>query len=120
MAYLTKNEIIASEWKRLSEDEKLAFGRIKEIDLILLHHSYGRLIRNKYFLWAADNPLTMKDYEEMIEDGCDVNPNHPDHVSMNIIKELHAMCEAANAIKRLVKIKLIVNKNGNWELVEND
>lgn len=50
--------------------------------LIMLHHSFGRYIRNKYQLWQVEwEP-------ELDENGCDCSPNHPDQISMTIIEEL--------------------------------
>lgn len=49
--------------------------------LILYHSSVGRTIRNEYGLWEYD-------WAPEIVDGIDVSANHPDAVSMRIIREV--------------------------------
>lgn len=49
--------------------------------LIMLHHSFGRYIRNKYKLWEVE-------WEPELIDGVDHSPSHPDQLSMTIIEEL--------------------------------
>lgn len=59
------------------------------------HHSWGRAIRNEYGFWKDDHPLTanwhkypenriMKDHSPNLVLDC--SPDHPDSVSMEIMK----------------------------------
>lgn len=49
--------------------------------LAAFHHSFGRYIRNTYKLWEVE-------WEPEIVNEVDCSPNHPDQISMDIIKEL--------------------------------
>jgi hypothetical protein len=51
-------------------------------ELIRLHHSLGRDIRNEYGLWN-------RKWTPELKDGVDYSPNHPDAISMTIIRALH-------------------------------
>lgn len=81
--YLNKDEII----KDLIENDNIT-------DLILaLNDPFeapgaGRYIRNKYNLWAPNNPHTCKRWVPVLRDGCDYSPYHPDNFSGLIIDEL--------------------------------
>lgn len=79
----TEDEIVETLLEGLEEDDLDRMRRMEEGDLISLHHSFGRFLRNTYRLW--DRP-----WEPEIKDGCDYSPNHPDAVSMRIIHKLHA------------------------------
>lgn len=46
-----------------------------------MHHGFGMWIRNNYELW--NTPWTPE-----IRDGVDYSPDHPDSISMTIIKEV--------------------------------
>ena len=84
---MTEEEIIQDIHKMITEkwpDEnktEFFFGLYKGNDLIRYHHTFGQWIRNNYKLW--ENP-----WEPEIQGGCDCSPNHPDQVSMRIIKEV--------------------------------
>ena len=58
----------------ISVDDKKYLKEFCEKDLISLHHSFGRNIRNTYKLW--EEPLEDIEYKD----------KHPDDISMNIIK----------------------------------
>lgn len=74
--FLDKNEIvqdlITSRMDNLDEFKNQNYD-----DLIMLHHSFGRWIRNTYGLWSEINPhiKTLK--------------THPDDYSFEIIQLLH-------------------------------
>ncbi len=71
-------EVIAS-WKQEDQDSFFKLG-YDDRDLISLHHSFGRWIRNNYGLWKYTHTAEL-------EDGVDYSPFHPDAISMKIIKE---------------------------------
>jgi hypothetical protein len=50
-------------------------------DLIGLHHSLGRHIRNEYGLWKHT-------WEPELRNGVDYSPNHPDSISQRLIEQL--------------------------------
>jgi len=54
----------------------------KREDLIVLHHSSGRWIRNEYKLWE-------RPWEPVIIDGVDHSENHPDALSMQVMEKLY-------------------------------
>lgn len=70
------DDIIAT---KLSANDFAFLKSFQKENLIALHHSFGRSIRNTYDLWQ-------RDWVPEIEDGIDVSPNHPDAVSMRIIE----------------------------------
>lgn len=55
---------------------------MKKADLIGLHHSLGRYIRNSYRLWELK-------WEPHLVEGVDHSDEHPDAISMKIIYRLH-------------------------------
>jgi hypothetical protein len=67
-----------------------AKGYPKE-DLPLLHHTMGRQIRNDYGFWS-DSPLTKNWRENVcmrdVRNGVDFSEDHPDAVSMFIIRRV--------------------------------
>lgn len=58
-------------------------------ELIQLHHSFGRWVRNWYGLWRENNPLTTLEYVPEVVNGTDVSSRHPDAVSMRLIEDLY-------------------------------
>lgn len=66
-----ENEELYNEFANASSDE-LAF----------YHHTIGRNIRNIFGLWEHK-------WEPELVDGIDYSPNHPDAISMEVIKEVH-------------------------------
>lgn len=86
LMFLSYDEIVDSVYYTIGAKLKLQLKSIKRPEyLIAYHHTLGRYIRNEYLLWDIDNPLTMKDYEPILKNGIDINPNHPDCVSNRII-----------------------------------
>jgi len=85
---MTKDEIIEDVhrmiMKEWSDEDKNSFfvNPYKDHDsLYLLHHGFGTWIRNHYKLWELK-------WEPELRDGVDYSPNHPDAISMTIIKEV--------------------------------
>jgi uncharacterized pyridoxamine 5'-phosphate oxidase family protein len=76
--FLTEQEIVEHLFLYvLTEEAKRAFRKIDDKqDLIGLHATMGKWIRNKYNLWNEQNPIVSKDPK---------SPNHPDQISMRII-----------------------------------
>lgn len=102
LAFLNKDEIIYDLISRqLSKADQEEIKKIPEKDLIMYHHSLGQFIRNHYQLWNPNNPHTLQNYQEMLEDRngvfVDVNPKHPDSFSMEIIEELWKKLNTASA-----------------------
>lgn len=66
---------------------------LPEADLITLHHGWGTSIRNHYELWDPEHLLTTHWHKFPLErdmrDGVDYSADHPDSVSMDIMKEIH-------------------------------
>ena len=61
----------------MTDDEKLALKEMSKSDLIKLHSSLGRFIRNNFFMWEGNIKL--------IED---TGKDHPDDASFVIIEAL--------------------------------
>lgn len=80
----TKDEIVAEvlAWfNEASDEERKDFIECDESRLVGYHHSLGRQIRNEFGLWEIK-------WTPDIKNGVDCSPNHPDAVSMSIIKEV--------------------------------
>jgi hypothetical protein len=82
---MTREEIIEEVRKEIAawptEDQStFFFAGYNEFNLIELHHTFGTHIRNKYKLWENK-------WEPELRNGSDYSPNHPDNLSMEIIKE---------------------------------
>ena len=72
---------IVMEWyDDPSHSYKLVLKHCSEDDLISYHSTLGREIRNHFKLWVNYVPEMYSD-----EDGLD---NHPDEISMQVIKEV--------------------------------
>lgn len=82
-----KQKIAESVLKLMTHGEKSDIAALGEDQLYLLHHTMGRWIRNTYSLW--EDP-----WEPELVDGVDMSPNHPDAISMDIIKLLHEKIKA--------------------------
>ncbi len=64
-----------------SHESRLEFLHCEEQDLFGYHSGLGRQIRNHFKLWEAP-------WIPLIKGGIDESPNHPDQISMAIIKEV--------------------------------
>lgn len=71
---------IADNWPKEIQNKFFLTG-YDDGNLIKYHHSFGTYIRNKYKLWENK-------WEPKIVNEVDVSPNHPDAISMRIIKEV--------------------------------
>jgi len=71
-------------WSQLSQEQKDEWGLLEcqeEDELIKYHHDLGRNIRNGFDLWSYA-------WEPDLVDGVDMSPEHPDAISMEVIREL--------------------------------
>lgn len=74
--------IAVMEWySHAPISQQFDFKTCTEVDLITYHDSVGRDIRNIFGLWE-------KSWIPVIVDGTDVSEEHPDQISMYIIKEV--------------------------------
>lgn len=92
--HVTVEAIATYEVERLLRDTSnrsslTEFVSMSASDLIKHHHSYGRYIRNVYQLWHPEHPYTKTG--EIIINGVDETPNHPDNYSMQIIERVWEM-----------------------------
>jgi hypothetical protein len=84
---MNKDEIVEELYQILLSSNQSTIDEFKNTPkekLIIYHHTLGRDIRNNYKLW--DIPWTPE-----IVDNCDISPNHPDSVSMDIIERVWEM-----------------------------
>ena len=82
---ISNREIIDALKADIKRKDLIFVKNLPESELITLHHTLGRYIRNEYKLWTYEWEPEMK-MMEGIEVDC--SPNHPDARSMNIITEL--------------------------------
>jgi hypothetical protein len=80
-AFLSVDEILRDMPDRISNEDQIWIKEHKPDELISLHHSLGRWIRNTYGLWHPNNPLVIKD---------DLGDGHPDGISQRIIEKFYA------------------------------
>jgi hypothetical protein len=78
--FLTEDEILQDLIN--NQDSRIIIENSKS-DLIMLHHSLGRTIRNDYRLWHEDNPINHKGNYEWDSE------HHPDQISQRIIEKLY-------------------------------
>lgn len=74
----SENDIAADLIATMSDEQIEGLRRNAFDDLILLHHTFGRFIRNRYRLWDPKNPHTR------YSDGDD--ESHPDNLSYRVIQ----------------------------------
>lgn len=78
--FLSPDEIVAHQLTDLSTENVEFLKNMKADDLITMHSTYGRWIRNSYGLWHPNNPHVIKD---------DLGDGHPDGISMNVITKIY-------------------------------
>ena len=83
--FLTFNEIVKDLMTTLSESDKDHIASLPQRDLISLHDTLGRHIRNCYGLWDERNPYVKHHALTTTRDGVITDPMHPDQVSQDII-----------------------------------
>ena len=92
--YSTFEECITFVIEKLSNESLEEIRALDEKDLVRLHHSLGRCIRNDLGFWDPACPLTAKWHSTPegrdMQDGVDCSEDHPDAVSMRMIKEIWA------------------------------
>jgi hypothetical protein len=67
--------------RKMPADVEEDFKSVAEHDLIQYHHTLGRNIRNHFKLWENEWTPTG-------DDTVDTSPEHPDAVSMAVIREV--------------------------------
>ncbi len=75
---------VLTMWNNLSQEERDQSGFLQceeEEDLIQFHHSLGQSIRNEFDLWRYE-------WEPVLVDGVDYSSEHPDAISMEVIREV--------------------------------
>lgn len=75
-----------------------AFKNTAPADLIRYHSTLGMHLRNHYNLWDSNHPLTQhwhmyQDCRNMV-DGTDYSEDHPDAVSMDILRAIHSKLQS--------------------------
>jgi hypothetical protein len=78
--FLSEDEIVIDLANKAAEGDWRSWLLMKESDLIRGHFSTGMAIRNEYRLWESPHCYP--------DDG--KHPNHPDNMSMRIIKRVWA------------------------------
>jgi len=73
-------EIVLGWYNEIDTTSQQEFKLCSEDDLVTYHSTLGRDIRNQFKLWVNYIPEMYSD-----EDGLD---NHPDEISMQVIKEV--------------------------------
>ena len=76
------NKIADDLIDKLSDNAKIQLWSLDSDDLISLHSSLGQDIRNEYNLWSTE-------WVPELVNGIDISKDHPDNVSMEIIKLMH-------------------------------
>ena len=75
---------------QLDESSHKALQTLTEPELYKLHFTWGMAIRNEFGLWMPDHPLTKAWHAaapmKHIVNGIDEAEDHPDHISMLIMK----------------------------------
>lgn len=77
IAYMAKE--VESWYNSSPEELKAEFITTPFENLVVFNSTLGMDIRNKFNLW-------MFDWDKQLVDGVDVSPNHPDSLSMDVIK----------------------------------
>jgi hypothetical protein len=86
LAVKTEEEIVEELFEyfnKQNENIQESFKSTKKEDLIGLHPTLGRHIRNEYKLWNRTWIPLLDEYR------VDVSPDHPDAISQRIIEKLH-------------------------------
>ena len=72
----TKAEVVEDILKHMEPDDKATLKDTSEDELILLHHEWGRYLRNYYGMWRN---------QELLQD---IGEEHPDDASGVVIQEV--------------------------------
>ena len=72
-------EIVYGWLLEADEPDKHLFINAKDHELVQYHHTLGRRIRNEFDLWSNS-------WEPELINGIDYSVDHPDSVSMRIIR----------------------------------
>lgn len=80
-------EIAQDVISKLNETEVYHFQEMMYDEIYSLHHGFGTWIRNEYKLWQNE-------WTPEIKDGVDYSEDHPDAISMKIIKRVWEILDA--------------------------
>lgn len=72
---------LQKHFKDIPIQDQIVFINSLESDLIDYHHSVCAEIRERFNLWCYP-------WQQQLFDGVDYSPEHPDAVSMRVLKEL--------------------------------
>lgn len=96
-----ENKLIESERLKIATElrfwmqpkEVLAIASMKKDELISLHHTLGKDIRNEFELWIPEHHITKMWFDQ----GSPFDhPCHPDNFSFSCIVELWALLQSSN------------------------
>jgi hypothetical protein len=73
---MTIEELIDRVYTETPQSSLYFIKEIPQENLITLHHTFGKFLRNKYFLWLNEFSIDSSE------------PSHPDDVSQYIIEQL--------------------------------
>lgn len=74
-------DIVIQWYKESPLSDQFDFATCSENDLVLYHDKLGRDIRNYFKLWEYE-------WIPELKEGADFSEEHPDHISMEVIKEV--------------------------------
>ena len=77
--YFSEDEIVTDQIARLTEDNISDLRALKRTDVIGMHHTAGRFIRNYYRLWDEQNPFVNSD---------PAHDDFPDQISHRVLIKL--------------------------------
>ena len=83
------SEILDNWWKNSTLEDRKNFLNTPRDQLAMYHHGMGTNIRNHFKLWEN------KWIPELDKDNVDISPDHPDAISMRIIKEVYDRLQIA-------------------------
>ena len=84
----TFEEICEDLPKRMKKEDVEWLEQHPKAELIKLHSSLGRFIRNRYRLWENH-------WEPELREGIDYSSNHPDAISQKVIEAVHSRLNGA-------------------------
>ena len=77
--FFTEDEIVADQVSRLTDENITDLRALRREDVIGMHHTAGRFIRNYYRLWDENNPFVHSDPE---------HEDFPDQISHRVLIKL--------------------------------
>jgi hypothetical protein len=74
-------DIVENWFHKDTDENKKEFLETSQDKLVKYHTTLGRSIRNEFKLWD-------REWKSDVRDGVDYSPDHPDQLSMRVIKEV--------------------------------